>query len=106
MPESLTKFEIIKEVASAHKLEFTKAREIVQLVFDIMLKALTEGRKIELRNFGVFEIVERKGRPAQNIKAKTQVYIPPRKIVKFRQGLEMYKRITQTSMQQTGSQEI
>ena len=64
--------------------------KIVQRTFDLISEALSNGKKVELRNFGVFEVKLRKARVGRNPKAPaTDVRIPPRAVVKFKAGKKM-----------------
>ncbi len=63
---------------------------IVQKTLDHILKAVASNEKVELRNFGVFEVKTRKARVGRNPKApKVDVPIPQRSVVKFKPGKEM-----------------
>ena len=53
---------------------------------------LSEGR-IELRNFGVFEIRQRRPRRARNPKTGETVSVPARAIVTFKPGRAMAERV-------------
>lgn len=98
--KTLTKMDIIKALSEKHNLPLVDVKRIVQGMLDSIIETVIKGNRIELRDFGVFEVVERKGRPARNIKQKTTVYIPSRKIVKFRQGKIMDDKITRASISQ------
>jgi nucleoid DNA-binding protein len=51
---------------------------------------LREGRNVELRNFGVFEVQVRKSRIGRNPnKPETDVVIPKRAVIKFKAGKEL-----------------
>jgi DNA-binding protein HU-beta/integration host factor subunit alpha len=51
---------------------------------------LAKGDKVELRNFGVFEVKVRRARIGRNPNApETDVPIPERSVVKFKPGKEM-----------------
>ena len=64
--------------------------EVVQKTLDYIAEAVSLGDKVELRNFGVFEVKVRKARVGRNPNAPaTNVPIPPRAIVKFKPGKEM-----------------
>ena len=64
--------------------------EVVQKTLDYIAAAVSQGDKVELRNFGVFEVKVRKARVGRNPNAPaTNVPIPPRAIVKFKPGKEM-----------------
>jgi nucleoid DNA-binding protein len=64
--------------------------DIVQRTFDQIVKALANGEKVELRNFGIFEVRVRKARTGRNPSAPgIEVPIPERSVVKFKAGREM-----------------
>jgi len=64
--------------------------DIVQRTFDHIVKALANGEKVELRNFGIFEVRVRKARTGRNPSAPgIEVPIPERSVVKFKAGREM-----------------
>ena len=52
--------------------------EIVQMLFDGITEILVEEGHIELRNFGVFKVKERKPRKARNPKTVESVMVPAR----------------------------
>ncbi len=96
--KTLTKFEIVRTLAEKNELEVAKTRRMVQGMLDMIIESLVRGDKIELRNFGVFEVISRAGRIARNPRSKEEVYIPERKVVKFKPGKIMEDRITVPSM--------
>ena len=62
----------------------------MQKTLDYIAEALAKGNKVELRNFGVFEVKIRKARVGRNPKRpQKDVPIPARAIVKFKAGKEM-----------------
>jgi len=68
-------------------------KTIVQKTFDVIVDSLVRNEKVELRNFGVFKIKERKARSGRNPRTGESVPVPPRKVVVFKPGLEMKQRI-------------
>jgi nucleoid DNA-binding protein len=63
---------------------------IIQKTLDHILQAVANNDKVELRNFGVFEVKIRKARVGRNPKAPAvDVPIPQRSVVKFKPGKEM-----------------
>jgi len=95
---TLTKNDIVRTLAEKYELEIASTRRVVQGTLDMVLEALLKGDKVELRNFGVLEVIERKGRIARNPKSKQEVFIPERKVVKFKPGKVMEDKITTPSM--------
>jgi integration host factor subunit beta len=85
----VTKKEIVKRISE--KLEMTQLRtkEIVQLTLDEIIKTLVEDGRIELRNFGVFEVKRRAPRKARNPRTGAKVYVPAKTVVVFKPGKEM-----------------
>ncbi len=92
---SMTKKEIVRTISDEIGLTQLKTKEIVQKTFDAIIDALaTEGR-IELRNFGVFEVKKRAARKARNPRTGDQVEVPEKFVVTFKPGKEMEARVTQ-----------
>jgi nucleoid DNA-binding protein len=90
----MTKRDLVVRIAGETGLIQNKVAEIVQKTLDYIADELAEGRDIELRNFGVFEIQTRKSRQGRNPKRPQEtVSIPERKIVKFRAGRELKDRV-------------
>jgi nucleoid DNA-binding protein len=89
----MTKKDIILKVSDDTNLKQTDVKRIVQRTFDYMIEALVRGEKIELRNFGVFKIKERKSRTGRNPRTGQVVPVPPRKVVVFKPGLEMKQKV-------------
>ena len=91
--ESLTKKEIVKQIADEIQETQLKTKEVVQLTFNAIVDALIKYRRIELRNFGVFEVRLRKERKARNPHSGEPVTVPPKFVVTFKPGKEMEERV-------------
>ena len=90
MATNLTKRDIVLEIYEKTGFSQKEVRETVQLTLDTIANALTQGRNVELRNFGVFEVQIRKSRVGRNPnKPETDVVIPKRAVVKFKAGKEL-----------------
>ena len=98
MGGTLTKNDIVRTLAEKYELEIASTRRVVQGTLDMVVDALLKGGKVELRNFGVFEVIQRKGRIARNPKSRQEVFIPERMVVKFKPGKVMEDQITTPSM--------
>ena len=84
---NLTKREIVVEIYEKAGFPQQEIVNTVQLTLDIIQKALSEGRNVELRNFGVLEVLRRKARVGRNPnKPELDVMIPERAVVKFKSG--------------------
>lgn len=89
----MTKKDIILRVSDETNLKQIDVKKVVQKTFDYIVDALSRGEKIELRNFGVFKIKQRKSRTGRNPRTGQVVPVPPRKVVVFKAGLEMKKKV-------------
>src|SRR5262249_32773854 len=92
---AVTKKEIVKQIADRIGLTQLKTKEIVQLTFDAIVDTLLADGRIELRNFGVFEVKLRKARKARNPCTGEKVDVPPKNVVTFKPGKEMEERVRQ-----------
>jgi integration host factor subunit beta len=91
----VTKKEIVKQISERLGLTQLKTKEIVQLTFDAIIDTLIEDTRIELRNFGVFQVKKRKARKARNPRTGERVDVPPKNVVTFKPGKEMEERVRQ-----------
>lgn len=86
----MTKRDIVIRISNETGLVQQKVLVVVQKTLDYIAEALAKGEKVELRNFGVFEVKVRKARVGRNPNApETDVPIPERAVVKFKAGKEM-----------------
>ena len=87
---TLTKRGLVLRICEDTGLVQQHVFDIVQRALDHVVKALAKGEKVELRNFGVFEVRVRKARTGRNPSAPgIEVPIPERSVVKFKAGREM-----------------
>jgi nucleoid DNA-binding protein len=91
----VTKKEIVKDISDEIGLTQLKTKEIVQKTFDAIVKTLVEEGRIELRNFGVFEVKKRAARKARNPRTGDKVFVPEKFVVTFKPGKEMEERVRQ-----------
>lgn len=87
---TLTKRDLVIRISEETGLVQQKVLDVVQKTLDYISEALAKNDKVELRNFGVFEVKTRKARVGRNPnKPETDVPIPARSVVKFKAGKEM-----------------
>jgi len=89
----VTKKEIVKTISEEIGLTQLKTKEIVQKTFDAIVETLVEEGRIELRNFGVFEVKKRAPRKARNPRTGEKVFVPQKFVVTFKPGKEMEERV-------------
>jgi integration host factor subunit beta len=85
----VTKKEIVKKISEEIGLTQLKTKDIVQRTLDAIIQTLVTEHRIELRNFGVFEVKRRAPRKARNPRTGDKVYVPAKNVVTFKPGKEM-----------------
>jgi len=91
---TLTKRDLVTRISNETGLVQQQVLDVVQKTLDYIAEALAKGDKVELRNFGVFEVKVRKARIGRNPNApENEVRIPPRAVVKFKPGKEMREAV-------------
>src|SRR5262245_60834656 len=91
----MTKKEMAKAIADEMGLTHAQATEVIQRVLDGITETLCEDGRLELRNFGVFEVRERKPRTARNPRTGETVQVPAKRVVSFKPGRVMEERVGQ-----------
>ena len=89
----MTKKEIVKAVSDETGLNQLQIKEIVQRTFDAIIRTLEEDGRIELRNFGIFQVRTRAARTARNPKTGREVAVPEKFVVSFKPGKVMEQRV-------------
>lgn len=89
----MTKKDIVLKIAEEAQLKQIDVKKVVQRTLDHIIEALTKGETVELRNFGVFKVKSRKSRVGRNPKTGVTVPIPEKRIVSFKSGMVMKKKV-------------
>lgn len=89
----MTKKEIVLQIAEETGLKQKDVKLITQRILDIIIESLVIGKTVELRNFGIFKVKERRGRMGRNPRTGVEVPVPPKKIAVFKPGLIMKQKI-------------
>jgi len=94
---SMTKAELVEEVARISELTKKHSEIIVNTVFDSIIDALRKDEKIELRGFGSFRIRQRRSRQGRNPKTGDKVDVPAKRIPYFKPGKELKELINSSA---------
>lgn len=89
----MTKKDIVLKIAEETGLKQVDVKKTVQRTLDHIVDALRAGQAVELRNFGVFKVKSRRPRIGRNPKTGDTVPIPERKVVSFKAGMVMKKKV-------------
>jgi integration host factor subunit beta len=102
---AVTKKEIVKQISEEIQLTQLKTKEIVQKTLNAIIQTLVAEGRIELRNFGVFEVVERAPRKARNPRTGARVSVPAKNVVTFKPGKEMEELVRQMKSEKVRKEE-
>jgi len=96
----VTKKEIVKQISDETGLTQLQAKKIVGMTFDAIIATLVREERIELRNFGVFEVKLRKARKARNPRTNEDVFVGPKNVVTFQPGKKMEESVREMPLVQ------
>ena len=90
---TMTKKDMVIKIAEETGFKQVDVKKVVQRMLDHVIESLSKGETVELRNFGVLKVKSRKSRIGRNPKTGTTVPIPERKVVSFKAGMIMKKKV-------------
>ncbi len=92
-PLTITKKELVNRIADDTGQTKVVVKDILQRFLDEIITELSQGNRLEFREFGVFEVRERAARRAQNPRTLEKVAVPAKRVVKFKVGRLMRERV-------------
>jgi DNA-binding protein HU-beta len=87
----MIKSDLVNRVIEASEVSRVKAAKAVESILYAMKEALGQGKRIELRGFGVLQVRDRKRGVGRNPKTGVEVAIAPGKTVRFKPGKGLEK---------------
>ncbi len=103
----MTKRDLVIRISTETGLVQQQVLDVVQKTLDYIAEAVSKGDKVELRNFGVFEVKVRRARIGRNPNAPAaDVPIPQRAVVKFKPGKEMRAEVLKLTPGQTNNNPV
>jgi integration host factor subunit beta len=95
---TITKKELVELIAQRSSLDRPLVKSILCQFLDQIIAELSQGNRLEFRDFGVFEVKTRAARSAQNPRTLTKVTVPARKTVRFKPGRFMKNALATPSL--------
>jgi len=102
----MTKRNIVHRIAEELNLTELETRPIVQKTLDAIINVLVAEGRVELRNFGVFEVKKRKARQARNPRTGEKIMVGETMTVKFKPGRVMEERVATECQSDSGPDEV
>ena len=91
---TITKRELVQRIAEKTGVQQINAKEVIQSFLDEIINELAKGNRLEFRDFGVFEIVNRKPRTGRNPRTGQRVGVPAKRVVTFKMGKLMKEKVS------------
>ena len=89
--------DIIFKASDKLNLTHDEMKIILDTILDSIVEILTQDQdriRIELRNFGIFEVKPTRAKPrARNPKTNEEVYVPPRRKINFKPGKKIRQEL-------------
>ncbi|AFG34172.1 HU family DNA-binding protein [Fervidobacterium pennivorans] len=89
----MNKKELVNAVAEKTQLKKKDVKLVIDTLFETIAAALEKGEKVQLVDFGTFEVKKMEGRTGVNPRTKAKIKIPARKVPKFRPGKVLKTRV-------------
>lgn len=83
---SMNRTELIAAVAGEANVTREVAEKVVKATFECISAELKEGGKVQLKDFGTFEVSAREAREGRNPRTGEMMSIPAGKVPKFKAG--------------------
>ena len=89
----MNKLELISALKNEANISKSEAARVVQIFFDNMADALSQGERVEIRGLCSFFVKEYKSYTGRNPKTGEKVIIKPKKLPFFKSGKELKERV-------------
>ncbi|MGK2942316.1 MAG: integration host factor subunit alpha [Immundisolibacter sp.] len=93
MSTTLTKAEMAQMLCSELGVNKREARQIVEAFFELIRSALGSGDTVKLSGFGNFNLRNKSPRPGRNPKTGQEIPITARRVVTFKLGQQLKRRV-------------
>ena len=90
---SLTKAKMAESLFNELGLNKREARELIGILFEDLRVSLANGEQVKLSGFGNFDLRDKNQRTGRNPKTGEEVPITARRVVTFRPGQKLKKRV-------------
>lgn len=95
--QTTTKRDLCEKIVRKTNNSQLLVKETIQMFLDRIVQELSQGNRIELRDFGVFEVKQRAARKARNPRTGEEAYVPAKSVVVFKVGKLMKEEVNNNS---------
>ena len=93
MTKTITKADIMEHLHNELGLNKSECKILIEDFFNEIKESLKNGEEVKLSGFGNFELLNKKERPGRNPKTGEEVTLSARRVVTFRAGNKLRKKI-------------
>ena len=90
---TIPKRDLVQRISETTGVQQQKAKEVIQHFLDAIIQELSDGNRLEFRDFGVFEPKSKAARMARNPRTGDRIAVPEKVTVKFKSGRMMKERL-------------
>lgn len=90
---NMNKAQLIEAVAAEAKMTKADAKRALEAVIGATTKSLAKGERVALVGFGSFAVSKRAARKGRNPQNGKEIKIGAKKVVKFKAGAELAKKV-------------
>ena len=95
----MTKADLIDKISEDAKIQYKKSELIVNMVFDMMIEALSNDDRVEIRGFGSFVNRRYNSYKGRNPKTGAVVNVKEKRVPFFKVGKELKEMVDLPSKQ-------
>jgi DNA-binding protein HU-beta len=89
----MNKAQLIEAIANDAKMTKAEAKRALEAFVGATTKAMSKGERVALVGFGSFSVSKRAARKGRNPQNGREIKIPAKKVVKFKAGAELVKKV-------------
>tara|TARA_Y100000817_G_scaffold178326_1_gene139218 strand:- start:6 stop:302 length:297 start_codon:yes stop_codon:yes gene_type:complete len=93
MAKTITRADIVEYLHTQLGLNKSESKKLIEDFFNEIKDSLARNEEVKLSGFGNFELLNKKSRPGRNPKTGEDVIISARRVVTFRAGNKLRKKI-------------
>jgi integration host factor subunit beta len=103
---TVTKKELTDRIAHTLNEKRSTVKNVIQQFLDVISDELSQGNRLEFRDFGVFGVRWRSPRMGRNPRTSQQVPVPLKCTVKFKVGRQLKERVQKGTAEVRGGGKV
>src|SRR3990167_8652809 len=100
--DTVHKRDIVIKIADKLDFSNTDTGEVIQAFLEEIMEILSKKDRIELRNFGIFEVVHQSERTLKHPITGKPINIPPQRVIRFKAGKQFKEMLNKKEKRKRG----